>query len=194
MIASAEAWARCLWALMPPSSLWRTDEDGVLSRLFLALGEELARVDAKGEALIAESIPSSAVDLLTEWEDDFGLPHDGTTAERQARISAHELKRQRYRPADILAAVRPLLANPESNDPTIIERSRAFAISVGDDSEIFRFFVYRDPAEPGGYDLDEAQRIVNVIKPSHTVGYVIESISFLCDDAFSLCDRDLLGV
>jgi hypothetical protein len=31
------------------------------------------------------------------------------------------------------------------------------------------------------------------MQPDHTVGTVIESIAFKCDDAHSLCDRDLLG-
>jgi hypothetical protein len=67
------------------------------------------------------------------------------------------------------------------------------ASSMGDDREIYRFFVYRDPALPGTYDIEGAQALVDDISPSQTAGYVVESIDFLCDDPYSLCDRDLLG-
>jgi hypothetical protein len=71
--------------------------------------------------------------------------------------------------------------------------TQAFAASIDDDPEIYRFFIHRDPASAGTYYLDSAQEIVDAIKPSHTDGHVIESIDFLCDDPYSLCDRDLLG-
>jgi hypothetical protein len=75
----------------------------------------------------------------------------------------------------------------------VLERSHAQGGGDGRRREIFRFFIYRDPALPGTYYLESAQALVDAIKPSHTQGHVIESVNFLCDDPHSLCDRDLLG-
>jgi len=90
------------------------------------------------------------------------------------------------------AALAPLLAQAPA-DVVVIERTRAFAIAVGDDREIYRFFIYRDPTLPDVYFLASAQAQVDRMQPSHTEGTVVESINFLCDDPHSLCDRDLLG-
>jgi hypothetical protein len=122
----------------------------------------------------------------------LGLDSDGTTAERRARVVAWLIARQRYRPADFQTTLAPLLGLDPS-DVEVIERTAAFAASLGDVREIFRFFIYRDPALAGTYYVESAQALVDRIKPSHTAGHVIESIDFLCDDPLSLCDRDLLG-
>jgi hypothetical protein len=74
-----------------------------------------------------------------------------------------------------------------------LERSVAFAASIGDAREVFRFFIYRDPSLAGTAFIASAQALVDEMKPSHTVGTVIESISALYDDPHTLYDRDLLG-
>jgi hypothetical protein len=78
----------------------------------------------------------------------------------------------------------------------IIERTPTQAAAMGDLSgnEIFRFFVYRDPTAPGTYYLASAQALVDEIKPSHTIGQVIESVGAIYDDPHSLYDRDLPGL
>lgn len=190
--ADSGAYARMLRALLPPGRVWRIIDD-LVSDVLLANADELARVDARVNDLLNEADPSTAFELLPEYERELDLVAAASTAERRANIVARRVARQRFRPVDFQTALAPLLAQ----DPAaivVIERTRAFAISVGDDREIFRFFVYRNPALAGAYFIVSAQALVDKIKPSHTVGYAIESISMLYDDAFSLCDRDLMGV
>lgn len=59
---------------------------------------------------------------------------------------------------------------------------------------VYEWYVYRNPAtSPTGVaDIAGAQLVIDKMKPAHTVGTVIESIALLCDDAFNLCDRDIL--
>jgi hypothetical protein len=64
---------------------------------------------------------------------------------------------------------------------------------MDDEREIYRFFIYRDPTLPGTYYLESAQQLLDEMEHSNTLGQVIESVNFLCDDQYSLCDRDLLG-
>ena len=105
---------------------------------------------------------------------------------------ASTIARQRFRPADFQIALAPLLGQ-DADDVSVIETSHAAAVAMGDVREIYRFFVFRDPGIPETYYLDSAQDLVDKIKPSHTIGHVIENVSLLYDDPFSLYDRDLFG-
>ncbi len=185
------AYQRMQMALIPPGKLWRY-VGGLLSELFLGAAYELERFDARAGDLLNESNPATAVEMLPEYEAELDLDEAATTGERQARVVARTVARQRYRSTDFQVALAPLLGM-DAADVVVLETTHAVAVSMGDVREIFRFFVYRDPAEPGSYFVDSAQELVDQIKPSHTAGHVIESIDFLCDDEFSLCDRDLLG-
>lgn len=190
---TVEAYARMMRALLPPGRAWRGDWDGIIAGALLGAAEELVRVGARAQALLTESDPRDADELLPEYEADLALASTGTIDERRARVVAHLLRRQRVRPADYQKALAPLLGQAPG-DVVVIERSRADAIAVGDDREIYRFLIYRDPDLPGSYDIESAQALVDKMAHSHTKGHVIESIDMLCDDPLSLCDRDLLGV
>ena len=191
MSLTAEAFARLQKLLLPPSRIW--DLVGDLHKIFLAAGDEMVRIEGRILDLIRESDPRQAVELLPEYERDLALVSTGTTAERQARVVAKMTQKQRVRPADFQQVLAPLFGQLAA-DVVIIERGRAFAVLVGDDREIYRFFAYRNPALPGTYDIAGAQSQIDQMAHSHTKGYAIESIDFLCDEPFSLCDRDILGV
>lgn len=192
------AYARMLTALLPPGKVWRlVGGDSILAKVLLACSDELDRLDARALDLLEEADPSTAVELLPEYESELGLDEAATTAERQARIVARTIARQRFRSVDFQNALAPLLGQ-DPGAVVVMERSHAYAMTIGKvpitGDEIFRFFIYRNPALPGTYYLASAQALVDEIKPSHTAGYVIESVSFLCNDPHSLCNRDLLGL
>lgn len=186
------AYTRMMMALLPPGKVWRLIDGSWLHSLFAGLADELGRFDQRSEDLLDEAIPSSASELLPEYERELALPSTGTDDERRARIVARTVARQRYRPVDFQNALAAILGVAPAS-VVVIERSHAFAVSIGDVREIYRFFIYRDPTLPGTYSVADAQALVDQIKPSHTLGQVIESVNFLCDDPHSLCDRDLLG-
>lgn len=187
----ATAYAQMLLQLLPDGRLWRR-VGSLLERLLLGSADELARLDARAADLLRESDPRTAVELLPEYERELGLDGSGPLAERQANVVARLIRRQRFRPADFRDALAALLAQ-DAADVVVLERTAAFAASISDPREIFRFFIYRDPTLPGTYFLSSAQTLVDEMKPSHTIGTVIESIDALYDDPFTLYDRDLLG-
>lgn len=188
---TADAYQRMLAALLPPGRAWRLVA-GLLPPLLLGCGDELGRLDARAGFLLEEADPTTADELLPEYERELALEAQGTTAERRARVVARLVARQRIRPADFQLAL-ALLLGQLAADVVVLERTHAMASAMGDDREIFRFFVYRDPGLPGTYDIEGAQALIDQIAPSHTAGYAIESVDLCCDDAYSLCDRDLLG-
>lgn len=189
---STYAHARMLAALLPPGRLWRLIPGAsTLHELLVGSAIELSGVTARANDLINEADPSTATELLPEYERQFDLTAAPSIAERRARIVARTIQRQRYRPVDFQTALAPLLGQ-DAVDVVVIERTLAFCAEVGDSREIFRFFVYRDPGAPGAYFLASAQEQIDRMKPSHTVGHAIESIAFLCGDPFSLCGRDII--
>ena len=188
----APAYRRMLEALLPPGKLWRLIGAALLPKLMLGSADELDRLHDRAADLHEESDPRTAVELLPEYERELEFEAVGTQAERQARVVSRHIARQRYRPVDFQTGLAPLLGLAAASI-VIIENTHAMAVALGDVREIFRFFVYRNPALGGTYYIDSAQELIDQIKPSHTAGHAIESINFLCDDEFSLVDRDLLG-
>lgn len=78
MTRSPEAYQAQLLALLPTGRAWPREPDTVLARLLLGQADELARIDARAEALLEEADPRTASELLPDWERVAGLP-DGCT-------------------------------------------------------------------------------------------------------------------
>src|SRR6266540_6757682 len=87
---NAEAYARQLKQLLPRGLLWKLEPTSWLSRLLLAIADELARIDARGEDLQNEWDPRTALETLPDWERILGItpPAGATTIERQAAAAA----------------------------------------------------------------------------------------------------------
>ena len=92
MAMSAADYREQLLALLPPGAAWARDPESTLARLLEALGAELARVDARGDDLLAESDPRTTWELLPDWERVADLPspcmagQSQTTAERRSAL------------------------------------------------------------------------------------------------------------
>jgi uncharacterized protein YmfQ (DUF2313 family) len=85
---TATDYKRALQGLLPPGPAWPREDGNVLSRLLAGLADELARVDARGLALIDEADPRTTTELLADWERVTGLvPAAGATlAQRRAAV------------------------------------------------------------------------------------------------------------
>jgi uncharacterized protein YmfQ (DUF2313 family) len=91
MALSAQAYARMLKALLPRGALWRLESDSVISHTLLAVAEELARIDARGDDLLREIHAPTTAELLVDFERLYGLPdpclgEDQSTAQRIASV------------------------------------------------------------------------------------------------------------
>ena len=76
---NADAYTRQLKQLLPGGRLLRVDPGGTLSKLLQGVADELARIDARAVILVNEWDPSTADELLADWERVLGLPADGTS-------------------------------------------------------------------------------------------------------------------
>lgn len=77
---TADAYRGQLQALLPSGAAWTREPDAVLTDLLDAQAQELARLDARAHALIEESDPRTATELLGDWENVLGLPDPCTEA------------------------------------------------------------------------------------------------------------------
>lgn len=63
-----------LQALHPTGAVWPREADAALSRVIAGLAAPIYRVRERGRALLADSFPATAYELLPEWEASVGLP------------------------------------------------------------------------------------------------------------------------
>lgn len=74
MARTAEQYKELLKALLPPGEAFPRDVSTNMDDLLAALAEEWARIEARGENLIVESLPATANEMLSDWERVAGLP------------------------------------------------------------------------------------------------------------------------
>ncbi len=60
-------------------------------------------------------------------------------------------------------------------------------------TEVYRWYVYRDPALSGSPDMKGAQRVLDGMRPAHTEGTVTQTKSMKTGDPNSLCGRGPIG-
>ena len=80
MIRSAEAYADQLVRLLPPGRAWPRGTDSTLGRLAAGMAQALARIDERGDRLLDETTPDTALELLPDWERLAGLPDECVAA------------------------------------------------------------------------------------------------------------------
>lgn len=78
--------------LSPPGAL-ASAPPSTLRKFWLAIADELVRVYGRIVDLLREAHPATTVEMLTDWEAEFGLPDPcvtitQTTAERRAAVLA----------------------------------------------------------------------------------------------------------
>ncbi len=71
---NADEYAQQLIALLPQGSAWPLEGGSDLRKLMLGFGDEFARVGRRAEDLLLEMIPTTTIQLLSEWEKTAGLP------------------------------------------------------------------------------------------------------------------------
>jgi uncharacterized protein YmfQ (DUF2313 family) len=172
----APAYARQLKQLLPTGSLFTMEPDSWLSKLLLAIGDELARVDARGEKLLDEWDPRTAVETLEDWERVLGIapPTTATTADRQVAIVAQYVARGGSTAAyfiemaarlGFVATVTVTAASTWRMDVDLAASSAAYTLRVSE----FRAGSSRAGDRVANKDVAELESVINRAKPAHTL-------------------------
>lgn len=86
-------YAAALTALLPTGGAWPRAAASVEQQAMAALAPTPQRAAASAQALMTDAFPSTAVNLLAEWESTLGLPdpcagEDPTVEARQDQVTA----------------------------------------------------------------------------------------------------------
>lgn len=90
---SADDFRNALLRLLPRGPIWSRAPDGIPSLLAGIWAQTFARNSDRATALLVDCFPSTAVELLPEWESSLGLPDPcagpaATIAQRRAQVVA----------------------------------------------------------------------------------------------------------
>jgi uncharacterized protein YmfQ (DUF2313 family) len=150
-----------------------------LSSFLLAISDELARIDARADQLVAEWDPSTATEMLSDWERVLGLPVEGTV------LPADNVSRQ-------IAVARAYVARGGQTEAYFIALADAagFEVSISDIAvhvwqmsvnlslirvsytlvtSIFRAGASRAGDHLTSYSVPELEAVIRRATPAHTV-------------------------
>lgn len=177
--AKAPLYARMLGRLLPRGAAWSPDTAPVLGNVLHAMGSELARVEARGAALVEESDPRTATETLDDWERVLGLPDVDvleipfTDAERRIAIVQKLVKtggQSRAYFIQLAAACGYTVTIRDDLSRTVFRAGRARAGQRLRDARWAH--VWRmDVQPPTGPALTHAEleRVIRRVAPAHTV-------------------------
>ena len=184
---------------LSPTGCVDLDEGTVAHTDMAVVAQQLDDLQLQMNALETESRPQDTVVLLSRWEALLGLRAGAwTTAERIARLLARIRHIPSQTPAEIEARVEQYstiawtLSEP---GPFRCDQATSVCDNVNDVVDgAFVFFLDADwtAADAIALRRDDLSAFVGRLKPAHTVGR-LRFDDFRCDDAYSTCDRDLLG-
>lgn len=89
----ADHYRQQLKALLPPGRAFSRETNTDIHRLLDGVAQEFARIDARGDDLLIEAIPTTCIELLPDWERVLGLPdgclpRDGSIVARRQAVLA----------------------------------------------------------------------------------------------------------
>lgn len=76
MAHSSAQYKELLKSLMPRGKAWNRDEDSVFDQVLYGAADELSRSDVRAEELVDEMFVDTVSELITEWEEEFGIETD----------------------------------------------------------------------------------------------------------------------
>jgi uncharacterized protein YmfQ (DUF2313 family) len=92
MARSSLQYRKQLQSLLPKGRLWNRNEDSILTKVLWGMAEELSRIDGRASNLINEKILATTNELITEHEEDYGLPEEGQELQQTIELRRNELK------------------------------------------------------------------------------------------------------
>jgi uncharacterized protein YmfQ (DUF2313 family) len=172
----AEA-GRQLAQLLPPGPLWTLDPGSWLSRVLLAIADELARIDDRCDNLLDEWDPRTALETLEDWERVLGLApaSDATVSARQVAAAAACAARGGSTPAYFVALAAGLgyVATLDEPPVTATHTWRLNVDLAASSATVAETEARAGSARSGDRISDRAvaelEAAINRAKPAHTV-------------------------
>lgn len=178
-MASADDYLAQLKALAPQGVAWPRESGSTLEKVFNALADEMARVDARGGDLMIQTDPRAVTEMLEDWERAYGLPDGCVTADPTPdgrRLALHQRVASLGGQSEAyfvgIAALLGYEAEIETFRPTRLPLNLARPLAGLPWAFAWRVAVW-GPVEMGDptpvYASAELQCVVNRARPGHTV-------------------------
>lgn len=179
MSLDAAAYARQLKALLPRGPLWALDVTSELHKLMLGLAEELARVDARSDALVEELDPRTTTECIDDWERMLGLPDDAfpagaSLAERRISATTKYASRGGATGAYFISVANRMGFVATYDEPAVY--TWRLTIDVGASSSPYPYTesLFRVPTARMGdhlawWGVAVLEAVMDKLKPAHTV-------------------------
>lgn len=174
---TAEQYRQLLDSLLPKGKIWNREKTSVLQRLLYGLADELSRIEGRTFDLITEKDVRTTEELITEHEEDYGLPKSGeelanTLADRRNDLHAALLTvGQQYKEYFIdIAAAAGYTITIEEFTPAWSGVAMA-GDACGDQVNIFYWKVWIDlDSVTYSYEVNISKLITKIssIKPGHS--------------------------
>lgn len=176
----ANAYARQFKQLLPPGRLFRLEPGSWLSKVMLAIADEMARIDARGVNLLDEWDPRTALETLPDWERCLGItpPVGATTSERQVAVTAKYVARGGQTPAyfiqlaaglGFIATIAETGANTWTMTVNLAASSASYTLRVSE----ARAGSARSGDRVANRDVAELEALINKAKPAHTLALFV---------------------
>lgn len=180
---------RVLMGMLPPGAFLDRDDEPHAAMLYgwaKGLGSALEFV----YQLADEVFPQSATGCLEDWEELYhtAVPAGASLDDRRAALLALSRGGKSCSVPSLTEQLEPVLG---ADCFTLYENFAQYVTPQPE--QIFFAFVWRDPAQPGTYNIEAAQRLADRTKEAHVLLLVGESNSFLSNDTYSRTNRDILG-
>lgn len=91
---TARHYRELMQALLPTGAAWPRADDATITKMLNGAAEEFARIGQRAANMVAEIIPSTTTEMITDWERVLGLPDpcvgklEDTLAKRRAAVVA----------------------------------------------------------------------------------------------------------
>jgi uncharacterized protein YmfQ (DUF2313 family) len=178
MARSSDDYKKLLQSLLPKGKLWNRDPNSVLAQILAGLAVEYSRIDGRSEDLLDESFVTKTTELITEHEEDFGLPDEGFSLASTTEKRREDLLFEKQKVGQQDKGYFESIAQTLGYDITIVEYS-PFIVGattvnnpVGDLENLFYWLVGIDVdsvTESAEVNISRLIAKINKIKPAHTI-------------------------
>lgn len=166
-----------LVSLLPPGKALAAERGSTLWQTLWGFAQELFRVDSRMDDLIRESVLTTTNELLTDYEDEFGIPEPGTDlgksiAERREILRAKLIAVGQQDPAYFVDIAERLgwTIEIETYQPFFVGYSTV-GDTVGNLDVLFRWMVWIIIEDGINWNISQLIYQINKYKPGHTKAF-----------------------